>query len=189
MISGIIGEWTGISRAPRASENSRFELNLEADATEPHARADGDLPKVTRINSPDERRGPGRLQPSLSPLYSHRARRSDDDQSPSARHKARQQFKKKKNHFKCLIHGRTFSEERKSEVWFLACVRVCVRAFPVPFPSPSSPCAHLSTDRVAGGPQRRAAVSSALINIRATPTLRRAANGGGGSRDSRALIG
>lgn len=127
MISGIIGEWTGISRAPRASENSRFELNLEADATEPHARADGDLPKVTRINSPDERRGPGRLQPSLSPLYSHRARRSDDDQSPSARHKARQQLKKKKESLQ-VFHPRQNIFRRKEVRGLVFGVRACVRA-------------------------------------------------------------
>lgn len=100
------------------------------------------------------RAGPWKLQPRLSSLYSHQARRSDDDESPSAQHKASQQYvvfcfyaiggpkKKQKNHFKCLIHGRTFSKETKSEVWF------GMHAFPVPFPLPSSPrlsCAHLST--------------------------------------------
>lgn len=119
----------GISRAPRASENSRFELNLEADATEPHARADGDLPKVTRINSPDERRGPGRLQPSLSPLYSHRARRSDDDQSPSARHKARQQLKKKRITSSVSSTAEHFQKKGSPRSGFWrACVCACVRS-------------------------------------------------------------
>lgn len=77
---------------------------------------------------------------------------SDDDESPGAQHKARQQSwsaaftqlahqKKKLNLFKCLVHGRTFSKETKSRVCF------GMHALRVPFPFPSSArlsCAHLS---------------------------------------------
>lgn len=166
----IIGDWrvkekrnhaNVRTQRPRTSEIRRFSRTWKlpgADATERHAWNGRDLPEVTRLNSPNELAEPWKLQPRLCFLYSHQARRSDDEEGPSAQHKQstvcgllilRNQRRKKKTPITSSSHPRQNARNilKGNEVQGRLFGRMQV--FPVPFPFPSSPrlsCAHLSIE-------------------------------------------
>lgn len=120
-----------------------------------------------------ERAGPWRRQPSLSALYSHQARRSGDDESPSAQHRASQQYvlfcfyaigepQKIKTSSSVSSTAEHFQRKRSPRSG-LGCVR---SRCPSLFRLHRGCRVRISPpDRVAGGPHRCAAVSSAVINI------------------------
>lgn len=154
--------------------------NLEApgaDAAGRHSWNGRDLPKVARLNSPNERAEPRKLQPRLSSLYSHQARRSDVEEGCATLSQSTvcgllilRNCRRGKKTTTSSSHPRQNAQnilkESKSKVGFAggACVSCAL-----PFSVFTAAVVCASLDRVADGPHRCAAVSLAVINIAAEP--------------------
>lgn len=152
------------------------------------------MPKVTRRNSPNARAEPWKPQPRVSFLYSHQARRSDDDESPGAHHKARQQYVvfcfyaiggPKKNKITSSVSSAAEHFQRKRSPRSALRRDACVPcALPFSVFTAAVVCASLHPiEWQADHRDAPPSPQQSLISER-TPSLQRAANGGRGKSES-----